>query len=46
MLGVSPSTVKTHLKRIFDKTGVHSQVGLARVLAALPIDPTTRDNLH
>jgi DNA-binding CsgD family transcriptional regulator len=39
MLGISPSTVKTHLKRCFEKTGVHSQVGLARILGALPIDP-------
>jgi DNA-binding CsgD family transcriptional regulator/PAS domain-containing protein len=41
-LGISPSTVKTHLKRCFEKTGVHSQVGLARLLAALPIDASAR----
>ncbi|MGB3866679.1 MAG: helix-turn-helix transcriptional regulator, partial [Xanthobacteraceae bacterium] len=35
-LGLSPETVKTHLKRCFDKTGVHSQVALARLLGALP----------
>jgi DNA-binding CsgD family transcriptional regulator len=40
MLGISPSTVKTHLKRCFEKTGVHSQVALARILGALPIDPS------
>jgi DNA-binding CsgD family transcriptional regulator len=38
ILGISSSTVKTHLKRCFEKTGVHSQVGLARILGALPID--------
>lgn len=37
-LGLSPETVKTHLKRCFEKTGVHSQVGLARLLGALPMD--------
>ncbi|GAB1717481.1 MAG: helix-turn-helix transcriptional regulator [Nitrobacter sp.] len=39
-LGISLSTVKTHLKRCFDKIGIHSQVALARLLATLPIDPT------
>jgi DNA-binding CsgD family transcriptional regulator len=39
-LGISASTVKTHLKRCFDKVGVHSQVALAHLLAILPIDPT------
>jgi DNA-binding CsgD family transcriptional regulator len=39
-LGISASTVKTHLKRCFDKIGVHSQVALARLLATLPSDPT------
>jgi DNA-binding CsgD family transcriptional regulator len=43
-LGISLSTVKTHLKRCFDKIGVHSQVALARLLATLPIDPTGRWN--
>jgi DNA-binding CsgD family transcriptional regulator len=38
MLGISRSTVKTHLKRCFEKTGVHSQVGLARIVGAMPID--------
>jgi DNA-binding CsgD family transcriptional regulator len=36
--------VKTHLKRCFDKTGVHSQVGLARMLAALPVGPPGKLN--
>ncbi|HVV41823.1 MAG TPA: LuxR C-terminal-related transcriptional regulator [Nitrobacter sp.] len=39
-LGISLTTVKTHLKRCFDKIGIHSQVALARLLATLPIDPT------
>ncbi|OJU06201.1 MAG: hypothetical protein BGN87_13115 [Rhizobiales bacterium 65-79] len=39
-LGISLSTVKTHLQRCFDKVGVHSQVALAHLLANLPIDPT------
>jgi DNA-binding CsgD family transcriptional regulator len=46
MLGVSPSTIKTHLKRCFDKTGVHSQVGLARLIGALPIDPSISGTLN
>lgn len=29
---VSPNTVKTHLQRVFGKTGTRSQVGLARLL--------------
>lgn len=36
-LGVSVSTVKTHLLRCFDKTGVRSQVALARLLASIPL---------
>lgn len=39
-LGISASTVKTHLKRCFDKVGVHSQVALARLIATVPIDLT------
>jgi DNA-binding CsgD family transcriptional regulator len=46
VLGISPSTVKTHLKRCFEKTGVHSQVGLARILGALPIDPSRGGKLN
>jgi DNA-binding CsgD family transcriptional regulator/PAS domain-containing protein len=38
VLGVSPTTVKTHLARCFDKIGVRSQVELARMLAVLPPD--------
>jgi DNA-binding CsgD family transcriptional regulator len=39
VLGVAPTTVKTHLGHTFEKTGAHSQVALARLLAAFP----TRD---
>ncbi|WP_412773929.1 helix-turn-helix transcriptional regulator [Nitrobacter sp.] len=39
-LGISLSTVKTHLKHCFDKIGIHSQVALARLLATLPTDPS------
>lgn len=46
VLGVSPSTVKTHLKRCFEKTSVRSQVGLARMLGALPIDPSMGGKLN
>lgn len=35
-LGIAPTTVRTHLRRCFDKTGVHSQAQLARLLQALP----------
>ena len=40
MLGVSPATVKTHLARCFEKLGVRSQVELARMLSALPAEPS------
>ncbi len=35
-LAVSPTTVKTHLKHVFDKIGVNSQVALARLIGGLP----------
>ncbi len=38
-LGISVATVKTHLARCFEKTGVHSQAGLARLLGALATAP-------
>jgi DNA-binding CsgD family transcriptional regulator len=38
VLGVSPTTVKTHLARCFEKLGVRSQVELARMLSALPAE--------
>lgn len=36
LLAVSPATVRTHLARCFDKTGLRSQVALARLIATLP----------
>lgn len=43
-LGIAPSTVKTHLLRIFDKTGTRSQADLARLTVKLasPIANPTR----
>jgi DNA-binding CsgD family transcriptional regulator/PAS domain-containing protein len=35
-LGIAPTTVKTHLSRCFEKTGVRSQLGLVRLFGALP----------
>jgi DNA-binding CsgD family transcriptional regulator len=40
-LGVSITTVKTHLSRVFDKTGARSQAELARLIASIPV-PTPR----
>jgi DNA-binding CsgD family transcriptional regulator/PAS domain-containing protein len=40
ILDVSPATVKTHLARCFEKMGLRSQVELARILSALPVDQT------
>jgi DNA-binding CsgD family transcriptional regulator/PAS domain-containing protein len=37
-LGVSPATVKTHLARCFEKMGLRSQLELARLISALPLD--------
>jgi DNA-binding CsgD family transcriptional regulator len=34
-LGVSPNTVKTHLKAVFEKTGVDRQAGLVRKIAQM-----------
>lgn len=31
-LHISPNTIKTHLARIFNKTGVHSQTALLQLL--------------
>jgi DNA-binding CsgD family transcriptional regulator len=33
-LGIAESTVRTHLKRLFHKTGAHRQVDLAKLVAA------------
>lgn len=35
-LAVSPATVRTHLARVFDKTGLHTQSALVALLAGLP----------
>lgn len=35
-LGVAPSTVRSHLKRVFDKTDTHRQAELAWLVARLP----------
>jgi DNA-binding CsgD family transcriptional regulator len=41
-LGVSASTVKTHLARCYDKAGVRSQAGLARLLSLIQLAPPGR----
>jgi DNA-binding CsgD family transcriptional regulator len=33
MLGISQATVKTHLQRIFDKTGIARQADLVKLVA-------------
>jgi DNA-binding CsgD family transcriptional regulator len=38
-LNISPETVKTHLAHCFEKTGIHSQAGLARLVGMLPRSP-------
>jgi DNA-binding CsgD family transcriptional regulator len=34
-LGLSPNTIKTHLRRVFKKTGTHRQAELARLVASM-----------
>jgi DNA-binding CsgD family transcriptional regulator len=34
-LGISGNTARTHLQRVFDKTGVHSQPALVRILLSV-----------
>jgi DNA-binding CsgD family transcriptional regulator len=36
-LKISPNTVKTHLRRVFSKTGVHRQAELASITASLKL---------
>jgi DNA-binding CsgD family transcriptional regulator len=36
-LGLAATTVRTHLKRCFEKTGIHSQAGLAALIAAIAV---------
>jgi DNA-binding CsgD family transcriptional regulator len=38
-MGVKPSTVRTHLDRIFEKTGVRNQTALVRVLLSASAPP-------
>jgi DNA-binding CsgD family transcriptional regulator len=37
MLGIAPSTVKTHLLRVFDKTGCSRQVELVKLAASMSL---------
>lgn len=39
-LGVSLNTVKTHARRVFDKTGVRSSAALVRLVASVPGGPS------
>lgn len=41
-LGISPTTARTHLQHVFDKTGTRSQVALAQLLASLGALPEAR----
>ncbi len=36
-LGLSPNTIKTHLRRIFAKTGTNRQTELARLMASIAL---------
>ena len=36
-MAISPNTAKTHLQRIYDKTGVHTQPALIRVLLSVGV---------
>jgi len=38
-LGLSANTVKTHLRRVYAKTGVSRQAALVRLVAALELAP-------
>jgi DNA-binding CsgD family transcriptional regulator len=46
-LGVSPNTVKTHLRRVFAKTGTSRQTELVRLMASIGVlrvdGPTSSD---
>jgi DNA-binding CsgD family transcriptional regulator len=37
-LGLSVTTVRTHLARIFEKTGIKAQPGLVKLVSLLPVD--------
>jgi DNA-binding CsgD family transcriptional regulator len=36
-LGVAPSTVKTHVLRIYEKTGTHRQAELAALMRSISV---------
>jgi DNA-binding CsgD family transcriptional regulator len=38
IFGVTAATIKTQLKRCFEKTGVHSQAELSRLITLFPPD--------
>jgi DNA-binding CsgD family transcriptional regulator len=46
-LGLSPNTIKTHLRKVFAKTGTNRQTELARLIAAVGLlkvrDPSPSD---
>ena len=44
LLGVTAATVKTQLKRCFEKTGTHSQAELSRLFTMFPPTGTPGDN--
>jgi DNA-binding CsgD family transcriptional regulator len=37
VLGIAPSTVKTHLLRVFDKTGCRRQADLVKLAASMSL---------
>jgi DNA-binding CsgD family transcriptional regulator len=37
LLGLSPNTIKTHLRRVFAKTATAQQAELARVVASMGV---------
>jgi DNA-binding CsgD family transcriptional regulator len=43
-LNISPNTVKTHLQRVFAKTGANRQAELARLIASIGLinDPASK----
>ncbi len=43
-LGITPNTARTHLKHIFEKTGVHSRRDLVSKIFFAYYEPRLRDN--
>jgi DNA-binding CsgD family transcriptional regulator len=37
LLKISPNTVKTHLRRVYAKTGIHRQAELSSIVASLKL---------